>query len=126
MLPAGVAGTGPSPLWRGSSRRLGFVRSVRLTPPHAELSGGALPDWVVWYLAAPLGTSVQSGSAGSSSALLSKALAVPVNRITAILHGQRSVTAGHGVTAGAVLRDDAAVVAPAADLRAAAGREGKL
>ena len=102
---------------------LGLRAISPVDTPHAELSGGALPDWVVWYLAAPLGTSVQSGSAGSSSALLSKALAVPVNRITEILHGQRGVTAGHGVTAGAVLRDDAAVVAPAADLRAAAGRD---
>ena len=59
-----------------------------------------------------------------SANALSKAPAVPVNRITAILHGQAGRDPGHHVAAGAVFRDDAAVVAePAADLRAAASRD---
>ena len=39
---------------------------------------------------------------------LSKALGVPVNRVTMILNGQRGVSAGHGASAGAVFRDDGA------------------
>ena len=42
-----------------------------------------------------------------SANALSKALDVPVNRITAILNGQRGVTADTALRLGALLRDDA-------------------
>ena len=59
---------------------------------------------------------------GLSANALSKALNVPVNRITAILHGQRGRDRRHGAPAGALFRDDAAGLAePAKDLRAAPG-----
>ena len=59
---------------------------------------------------------------GLSANALSKALDVPVNRITAILHGQAGCDRRHGAPAGALFRDDASGLAePAKDLRAAPG-----
>ena len=59
---------------------------------------------------------------GLSANALSKALGVPVNRVTMILNGQRGVRRGHRAAACEVLRDDAAALAePAEDLGASAG-----
>ena len=59
-----------------------------------------------------------------SANALSKALDVPVNRITAILNGQRGVNRRHGPPAGALLRDNTAGLAElAADLRPAPSRD---
>ena len=48
---------------------------------------------------------------GISAAELARNLGVPTNRITGILHGQRSITWRHGSTARAFLRDERAVLA---------------
>ena len=59
---------------------------------------------------------------GLSANALSKALDVPVNRITAILHGQRGVTADTALRLASYFGDDAAGLdEPAKDLRASPG-----
>ena len=63
---------------------------------------------------------------GLSANALSKALDVPVNRITAILHGQRGRDRQHGATAVPLFRDDAAGLAePTKDPTSFAGPENK-
>ena len=59
---------------------------------------------------------------GLSANALSRALGVPVNRVTMILNGQRGGECGHSAAACAVFRDDAATLAELAeDLGASPG-----
>jgi len=61
---------------------------------------------------------------GLSAKALSKALGVPVNRVTMILERPAQCERGHGTSAGAVFRDDAATLdEPAEDLGASPGQD---